>query len=181
MATSKKSRIIALSGAILLLITGSALTITVIIILIENSSSASSSAVQSAKATAQLKSKLASTPTTLSNYTPQKNITKLSYTDLKVGNGTTVNSNSTVTVLYTGAVASTGKVFQSTKTTGKPVTFALSQVIPGWQKGIPGMKVGGERRLYIPASLAYGANPPKGSGIPANANLVFDVTVLAVK
>ena len=180
MATSKKSRIIALSGAILLLITGSALTITVIIVLIENSSS-SNSAIQSAKTTAQLKSKLASTPTTLSNYTPQKNITKLSYVDLKVGNGAVVKPSATVTVLYTGAIASTGKVFQSTKTTGKPVTFALSQVIAGWKQGIPGMRVGGERRLYIPASLAYGANPPPGSGIPANANLVFDVTVLAVK
>jgi peptidylprolyl isomerase len=181
LATSKKSRVMALSGALLLLITGSALTITVIIVLIENNSSSNNASTQTSSTTAQLKSKSSSTPTTLSNYTPQKNITKLTYTDLKIGTGATVKSGDTVTVLYTGAVASTGKVFQSTKTTGQPVTFSLSQVIPGWQQGIPGMKVGGERRLYIPANLAYGANPPAGSGIPANAGLVFDVTVLEVK
>ena len=49
------------------------------------------------------------------------------------------------------------------------------------QLGIPGMKVGGTRRLLIPASEAYGASPPSGSNIPANAPLVFDVTLLAVK
>jgi len=166
-------------GALLLLITGSALTITVIIVLIENSSS--QSLTQTSSTTTQLKSKSSTNPTTLSNYTPQKNITKLSYIDLKIGNGATVKKNDTITVLYTGAVASTGKVFQSTKTTGQPVTFSLSQVIPGWQQGIPGMKVGGERRIFIPANLAYGANPPPGSGIPPNAALVFDVTVLEVK
>ncbi|HTB49185.1 MAG TPA: FKBP-type peptidyl-prolyl cis-trans isomerase, partial [Verrucomicrobiae bacterium] len=81
------------------------------------------------------------------------------------------------TVDYTGAVASTGIIFQSSKDTGQPATLSLSQVIAGWSQGIPGMKVGGTRRLLIPAGLAYGSNPPSGSGIPANADLVFDVTL----
>jgi FKBP-type peptidyl-prolyl cis-trans isomerase len=74
-------------------------------------------------------------------------------------------------------VASTGKIFQSSKDTGQPVPLSLSQVIAGWSQGIPGMKEGGTRRLLIPAALAYGAQPPQGSDIPANADLVFDVTV----
>jgi peptidylprolyl isomerase len=85
-------------------------------------------------------------------------------------------------VLYTGAVADTGVIFQSSLDSGpSPVTFALNQVIIGWQDGIPGMKVGGVRQLLIPAAEAYGTNPPANSGIPANAALVFNVTLLAVK
>ena len=90
--------------------------------------------------------------------------------------------SSTVSVLYTGAVASTGKIFQASTDNGpSPVTFPLSEVIVGWQKGIPGMKVGGVRQLLIPANEAYGASPPAGSGIPANAALVFNITLLSVK
>jgi FKBP-type peptidyl-prolyl cis-trans isomerase len=88
-----------------------------------------------------------------------------------------VKASDTITVDYTGAVAATGIIFQSSLDSGQQATFALKQVIPGWTQGIPGMKVGGTRRLLIPANLAYGANPPSGSGIPANAALVFDVTV----
>lgn len=104
-------------------------------------------------------------------------LTQLQTQDLKVGTGEAVKPGATVTVDYTGAVASTGVIFQSSLDTGQPVTFSLNQVIKGWTEGIPGMKVGGTRRLLIPAALAYGANPPQGSGIPANADLVFDVTL----
>ena len=78
---------------------------------------------------------------------------------------------------WTGAVAATGAIFQSSLDTGEPVSFGLDQVITGWRDGLVGMKVGGTRRLLIPADQAYGANPPSGSGIPANAALVFDVTL----
>ncbi|HSX32179.1 MAG TPA: FKBP-type peptidyl-prolyl cis-trans isomerase, partial [Candidatus Saccharimonadales bacterium] len=78
---------------------------------------------------------------------------------------------------YTGAVAATGVIFQSSLDSGQPVSFPLGNVIQGWQEGIPGMKVGGTRRLIIPAAKAYGASPPQGSNIPANADLVFDVTL----
>lgn len=104
-------------------------------------------------------------------------IPELETIDTVVGTGAVVQATDTVTVDYTGAVASTGTIFQSSLDSGQQATFPLANVIPGWTQGIPGMKVGGTRRLLIPAALAYGANPPQGSGIPANANLVFDVTL----
>ncbi|HVV67386.1 MAG TPA: FKBP-type peptidyl-prolyl cis-trans isomerase [Candidatus Saccharimonadales bacterium] len=116
--------------------------------------------------------------TQLASFTPTTQaFTQLQTTDTTPGTGATVKAGDTITVDYTGAVANTGKIFQSSKDTGQPATFALNQVIAGWSQGIPGMKVGGTRRLLIPAALAYGSNPPQGSGIPANADLVFDVTV----
>lgn len=73
---------------------------------------------------------------------------------------------------------STGKVVESSWTS-QPATFPLSGVIPGWQQGIPGMKVGGRRLLVIPAALGYGAT---GSGpIGPNETLIFVVDVLAIK
>jgi FKBP-type peptidyl-prolyl cis-trans isomerase len=115
--------------------------------------------------------------TKLQNFTPVSQIDTLKAEDTKPGTGSEVKSGDTVTVDYTGAVASTGVIFQSSLDAGKPVSFSLSGVIKGWTDGVPGMKEGGTRRLYIPASQAYGANPPQGSGIPANADLVFDITL----
>ncbi len=118
----------------------------------------------------------------LQNFTPVTGVATLEKKDLKVGDGKEVPAGATVSVHYTGAVAATGEIFQSSKDFGTdPITFPLSQVIKGWTDGIPGMKVGGTRRLVIPAAQAYGANPPGGSGIPANADLVFDVELIAVK
>jgi FKBP-type peptidyl-prolyl cis-trans isomerase len=118
--------------------------------------------------------------TKLAGFTPVASISQLQAIDTKPGSGATVQAGANVTVDYTGAIASTGIIFQSSKDSGQPVTFPLSQVIPGWSQGIPGMKVGGTRRLLIPAALAYGTNPPPGSGIPANADLVFDVVLRSI-
>lgn len=119
---------------------------------------------------------------TLNNFTPVSKTTTLEKIDLVVGSGQEVKAGATVSVHYTGAVAATGAVFQSSKDFGtEPITFPLSGVIKGWTDGIPGMKIGGTRRLIIPADQAYGANPPMGSGIPANADLVFDVELIAIK
>lgn len=115
--------------------------------------------------------------TKLNDFTPTERVDSLLSIDLIAGEGEIAQAGDSVTVDYTGAVASSGIVFQSSLDMGRTVTFGLNQVIPGWTKGIPGMKVGGTRRLLIPAALAYGANPPAGSGIPANADLVFDVTL----
>ena len=102
-------------------------------------------------------------------------------TDIKVGTGAEAKPTSTVTAYYSGALEN-GTVFDSTdKHGGKPATFPLNQVIAGWQEGIPGMKEGGERKLLIPGALAYGANPPQGSGIPPNATLIFDVKLVSVQ
>lgn len=118
----------------------------------------------------------------LSNFTPVAKVSTLEKIDTVVGTGAEVKAGDTVSVHYTGAVAATGAIFQSSKDFGtEPVTFPLSGVIKGWTDGIPGMKIGGTRRLVIPAAQAYGANPPANSGIPANADLVFDVELVAIK
>lgn len=117
----------------------------------------------------------------LTGFTPLAKVDSLQATDIQVGTGTEAKSGATVTVQYTGAVAASGVIFESSLDTGQPATFGLSQVIKGWADGVPGMKAGGQRRLLIPASLAYGANPPPGSSIPPNADLVFDIILLDVK
>jgi len=116
----------------------------------------------------------------LQGFTPVEKVEQLQSTDTKVGEGQEAKESDTITVDYTGAVAATGKIFESSKDSGQPATFPLAQVIDGWKQGIPGMKVGGVRRLVIPAELAYGPNPPQGSSIPANAALVFDVTLISI-
>ncbi len=119
--------------------------------------------------------------TQMQNFTPVAKVDALQKIDLKEGSGKEAMANSTVTAHYTGAVAATGIIFQSSYDTGQPVPFSLNQVIKGWSEGVPGMKVGGTRRLLIPAAQAYGANPPAGAGIPPNADLVFDITLVNVQ
>ena len=178
-----RQRIFALFGALLFLVTSSSLAVAYILSNIQAShaskasSNSATAAIQAAKANSS-STKLAGT--NMQNFTPIQGVSSLQATDLTPGTGATVSPGATVTVDYTGAVAATGIIFQSSLDTGQPVTFGLSQVIPGWTKGVPGMKVGGTRRLLIPADLAYGANPPSGSGIPANAALVFDITLHAI-
>lgn len=118
--------------------------------------------------------------TQLADFNPVQDVTELQKIDTVVGTGAEVKPGDTVTAHYTGAVASTGKIFQSSLDSGQPIPFSLSQVIKGWTDGVPGMKEGGKRRLIIPAEQAYGANPPQGSGIPANAPLVFDIELVKI-
>jgi peptidylprolyl isomerase len=99
--------------------------------------------------------------------------------DLVVGTGSTAVATSTVTIRYTGALYSTGQVFDASPwTNNEPAVFPLNQVVPGFAQGIDGMKVGGRRELVIPPAMGYGsrANGP----IPANSTLVFVVDLLAV-
>jgi peptidylprolyl isomerase len=101
---------------------------------------------------------------------------KLEIKDLITGTGAEVKPGASVTVNYVGVLFKGGKVFDASWKRHEPSTFSLSGVIPGWTKGIPGMKVGGRRELVIPAVLAYGA---QGSGsIPPNAPLVFVIDLL---
>lgn len=115
----------------------------------------------------------------LENFTPQDNVTELKIEDIVVGTGDEAKADSTVVAHYTGAIASTGKIFESS-TGGEPATFALDGVIAGWKEGVPGMKVGGKRRLIIPADKAYGEQSPSPD-IPANSALVFDIELIALK
>ena len=102
--------------------------------------------------------------------------------DVIVGTGAEAKSGDSVTVQYVGVLFANGKEFDSSWKGGEPFTFDLGSggVIAGWDQGVEGMKVGGRRRLIIPAELAYGAagSPPS---IPANAALVFDVDLVSVK
>jgi peptidylprolyl isomerase len=98
--------------------------------------------------------------------------------DLKQGDGPEVTPGQTVTANYIGVSCSTGKIFDSSWTRGKPASFSLQKVIPGWQTGIPGMKVGGQRLLGIPPDLAYGDNPPSPDIAPGET-LWFVVDLVA--
>lgn len=169
----KRERIFALAGAILFLTSSLGLSAAVVWGMIQSNHNKSDTQNLNQNA-----NKLAGTK--LQNFTPVTEVPELQTTDTKVGNGAEVKTGDTVTVDYTGAVAATGTIFQSSLDTGQPATFELSRVIQGWTEGIPGMKVGGTRRLLIPAAKAYGANPPAGSNIPENADLVFDVTLKSI-
>lgn len=116
----------------------------------------------------------------MDDFTPVNNVDELTKIDMVEGTGDTVQPGATITAHYTGAVAATGAVFQSSKDFGRPISFGLHQVIKGWTDGVPGMKVGGKRRLLIPAAQAYGSTPPPGSGIPADADLVFDIELVSI-
>jgi FKBP-type peptidyl-prolyl cis-trans isomerase len=110
----------------------------------------------------------------------------LQYIDSKTGLGSPATSTSTVTVIYTGWLQSTGQKFDSTYDNGgEPfsVTLGQQQVIPGWEKGLVGIRSGGTRRLIIPAALAYGSQGASQGKvpIPPNATLIFDVTAVAIK
>ena len=98
--------------------------------------------------------------------------------DLKAGTGAVVKAGATVTVNYIGVACSTGKIFGSSFSAKQPFTTPLAQVIPGWTEGIPGMRVGGERLLGIPAAMAYG--PATRPGIAPNESLWFVVQVVKV-
>lgn len=171
--TGRSGRIFAGFFAALFLLTSSALAILVIYTMATQNKKPATPPSQTQPQ--RPKNQLAGTK--LAAFTPMASIPKLQEIDVQPGTGATVKPGATITADYTGAVAKTGVIFQSSKDTGQPATFGLSQVIAGWSQGVPGMKVGGTRRLLIPASLAYGPQPPPGSGIPANADLVFDVTV----
>lgn len=108
-----------------------------------------------------------------------KKVDGLKTIDLVEGTGEAVKEGATITAHYTGAIASTGIVFQSSHDSGSPATFGLNQVIKGWTEGVPGMKVGGKRRLIIPSQMAYGSRRVSAA-IPANSDLVFDIELVAI-
>jgi peptidylprolyl isomerase len=100
--------------------------------------------------------------------------------DLKAGTGAIVGAADTVKANYIGVSCSTGKIFDSSYSRGQPAEFPLNQVIVGWQQGLPGMKVGGQRLLGIPAEMAYGkeGRPPT---ILADEALWFVVEIIEAK
>ena len=103
---------------------------------------------------------------------------ELTTSDVIVGTGAEVLPTSTLTVHYTLMAWSTGQVIESSWSGGQPATFPLANVVEGWQKGLPGAKVGGRRLLILPPEMGYGA---AGKGpIGPNETLIFAVDIIGV-
>lgn len=174
----KRHRIFALVAAALFLLTSVGFTVAVIWQINQEDKAVNNTQKQGGLAGTQLQ-----------NFTPVADVTELQKIDLKEGTGPEVQPGATITANYTGAIASTGEIFQSSYDTGQPFTAPMQLpsaenggqgVLAGWVQGVPGMKVGGKRRLIIPASLAYGNQSPSPD-IPANSALVFDIDLVAIK
>lgn len=105
----------------------------------------------------------------------------LQFTDEVVGSGDVATPGQTVSVHYTGWLTN-GSKFDSSKDRGQPFQFKLGagQVIRGWDEGVAGMKIGGKRKLVIPAELGYGSRGAAGA-IPPDSTLIFEVELLATR
>ena len=99
--------------------------------------------------------------------------------DLKIGEGQAVKSGDTISIHYLGTLTN-GQKFDSSYDRGQPFVtqIGVGQVIKGWDEGVIGMKVGGKRRLIIPADLGYGSQAV--GGIPANSTLIFEVELMGI-
>jgi FKBP-type peptidyl-prolyl cis-trans isomerase len=118
---------------------------------------------------------------TQSNQTMQQPADTVKIEDISEGTGQEVKSGDTISIQYKGMLED-GTVFDSSYDRGQPFSTQIGtgQVIKGWDEGVPGMKVGGKRRLTIPASLGYGERgaPPT---IPPNATLIFEVELVGIQ
>lgn len=180
---SPRQRAFALTIALIFLITTIATSVLVVMAIVnENKNSSQTVDLNNADDSSAIETQNENSlqGTQLADFTPVDKVDSLQIIDTKVGTGAVVEKGATITAHYTGAVASTGVIFQSSRDGGQPIAFGLDQVIKGWTDGVPGMKEGGTRRLIIPAEQAYGATPPEGSGIPANAALVFDIELVKI-
>ncbi|MBW4061935.1 FKBP-type peptidyl-prolyl cis-trans isomerase [Candidatus Saccharibacteria bacterium] len=159
-------------GTRVLIVAGSIIVIIAVIggvVMLNGSNSNTSKSTASPSASPVANASASSSPSALQS------------TDVVVGTGAEAQVGSTITVKYTGTLAD-GTVFDSTdKQGGTPATFTLAQgqLIDGWVQGIPGMKVGGTRKLVIPASLGYGSQSV--GSIPPNSTLVFTIELVGVK
>jgi FKBP-type peptidyl-prolyl cis-trans isomerase FkpA len=121
-----------------------------------------------------------------SSSTSPSNVVPFGQLDVRLGTGTDAVAGKSLTVNYTGWLYDASKtdakgIQFETSVGATPFTFTLgaNQVIQGWERGIPGMKIGGVRRLVIPSSLAYGAS--RNGPIPPYASLVFEIELLDVQ
>lgn len=181
--SSVRERVFAWIGVVVAVLSALALSAAVIVqqVIANQTASQTAQDTSQAAALACTDSDLEPTFTAPEAYVPNGQVATLQTTDLTVGNGQTAKAGDCLVVKYYGTLASNGTKFDENYTTPTAFAFRLGQgqVIQGWDQGLVGMKVGGERRLVIPSSLAYGSS---GSGpIPANAALVFQVRLLKIK
>jgi FKBP-type peptidyl-prolyl cis-trans isomerase len=132
-----------------------------------------------ANPTSNQQSTTAVEPTTMDK-TPTNN-PDLKVEDIEVGTGREVKSGDTVVMHYTGTLTD-GTKFDSSLDRGTPfeTQIGVGRVIQGWDEGVPGMKIGGKRKLTIPAEMGYGA-AGAGDAIPPNSTLIFEVELLDIK
>lgn len=169
-------------GALLFLISASALTIAVVYDSVTNKNKASNTPT-SQQASCDIQTPVSAGPETLpANYqTKNVDVSSLKIEDLTPGTGPAAKKGDCLYVKYYGTLAKDGTKFDEnyTQSTGLQLELGTNQVIPGWEQGLVGMKVGGVRRLVIPAELAYGS---AGQGpIPPNSTLVFLVKLVNIK
>ena len=132
----------------------------------------------------QNQTQVSTTPTPTGEATSSGNVQTLEgglmIEDLKEGTGEEVKSGDTVSMHYRGTFEN-GEKFDSSYDRSQPfqTQIGVGRVIEGWDKGVPGMKVGGKRKLIIPGSMAYGPQGIPGA-IPPNANLIFEVELLDI-
>lgn len=176
-------RVFALVAALIFL--GTTVAITAVVILQVRQQNKAESELQSQESTQQTETQEGQLKgTQLADFTPiTEPVSTLQSIDLQEGTGEAVKATDTITAHYTGAYAVNGEIFESSKDGGQPATFPLNQVIQGWQQGVPGMKVGGIRRLVIPGPLAYGEAPAgytPGSTERPMGTLVFDIELVKI-
>jgi FKBP-type peptidyl-prolyl cis-trans isomerase len=178
----KRDRFFALMGALLFLISASALTIAVIYDSVTSKDKATQPTT-SQQTSCDIQVPVSAPPETLPASFDPKNadVKKLEIEDLTVGTGAVAKNGDCLYVKYYGTLAKDGSKFDENYSSGTGIQLMLGagQVIPGWEQGLAGMKVGGVRRMVIPADLAYGS---AGQGsIPGNATLVFLVKLVKIK
>jgi peptidylprolyl isomerase len=117
---------------------------------------------------------------TVPELTAVDDIPELRTEDVTVGDGADIAAGDCVELFYHGVLASDAKAFDGgdNYAGGIPYRSRTDGFVPGFATGLVGMKVGGERKIFIPSDQAYGANPPQGSSIPADADLIFVVRVI---
>lgn len=130
--------------------------------------------------TSNIKSVSETQPTDMPKSTKITKVEKLKMEDISVGTGREVKSGDTVVMHYKGTLTD-GTKFDSSYDRGEPFVteIGVGQVIKGWDQGVPGMKVGGKRKLTIPSDLGYGATGA-GGVIPPNATLIFEVELVEI-
>ncbi len=111
----------------------------------------------------------------------KERISELDIIDIKVGTGEVAKEGDCIVVHYQGHLTNNGVIFDSSYERGQPITIALDEVIEGWQQGVPGMKVGGIRRLVVPGELGYGEQGSPAGGIGPNQPLTFVVELIDIQ